>query len=57
MVVSPRMRLAMRVAALPIVFLVCLGLGQPAAAYEGARTYRVVYVDPDDMRPLCFKTS
>jgi SH3-like domain-containing protein len=47
---SPRVRLAIRVVALPFVFLVCLGLGwQPAAAHEGARTYRVVYVDDDDM--------
>jgi uncharacterized protein YraI len=50
LLVSPRVRLAMRVVALPFMFLLGSGLyGPPAASHEGSRTFRVVYVDDDDM--------
>ena len=48
--VSPQVRHALRVMPLLLVFLLCLGLGrQSVLAHEGDRTYRVVYVAPDDV--------
>src|SRR5690242_14949984 len=50
LVVSPRARHLLGVVPLLCVFLLCLGLGrQPVLAYEGANTFRVVYVAPDDV--------
>jgi len=47
---SPWTRHTLRVVSLLFVFLMCLGLGrQPASAHEGARTYRVVDVEYDDV--------
>jgi SH3-like domain-containing protein len=47
---SPRTRHLLRVVPLLLALLLCFGPGrQPAMAHEGDRTYRVVYVDPDDV--------
>jgi len=47
---SPRMRHILRVVPALLIFLLCLGLSpQPVAANEGARTYRVVDVEYDDV--------
>ena len=45
---SPQARHVLRVVLLLFVFLLCLGR-ERADAVEGARTYRVVYVAPDDV--------